>query len=72
MLYSPNLKVCSWAYADSSWARVAALVPTVKKCAAAGDVVADRVLREAVEELVLSVRAVVKALALSGEGTNCF
>ena len=57
-----------WVYKDTSWARIASVVPTVKACAAAGDVEAQKVLKLAVEGLATSVRAVVKRLNLAGEG----
>ncbi|XP_024517373.1 N-acetyl-D-glucosamine kinase isoform X1 [Selaginella moellendorffii] len=57
----------SWAYTDSSWARVAALVPVVKACAAAGDFAAQEALNFAVQELSLSVNSVVTRLGLAGE-----
>eukprot|EP00249_Psilotum_nudum_P022775 c28640_g1_i4 orf=667-1743(+) len=65
-LSSPD-EIIGWAYADSSWARIAALVPTVKACAAAGDTLARKILTSAVEELVCSIKAVVKRLTLAGE-----
>lgn len=57
-----------WTYADSSWARIAALVPVVVSCAEAGDQIADEILSNAVQELALSVTAVVQRLHLAGEG----
>lgn len=57
-----------WTYADPSWARIAALVPIVVSCAEEGDEVANNILLDAVEELALSVKAVVQRLGLSGEG----
>lgn len=56
-----------WTYADPSWARIAALVPVVKACAEAGDQVTHKVLRNAVQELADSVKAVVRRLGLSGK-----
>ncbi|XP_057819672.1 uncharacterized protein LOC131032653 isoform X2 [Cryptomeria japonica] len=56
-----------WTYADPSWARIAALVPVVKACAEAGDQVTQKVLRNAVQELADSVKAVVRRLGLSGK-----
>ena len=44
---------------DPSWSRVAALVPVVVSCAEADDEVANRILQDSVEELALSVKAVV-------------
>lgn len=61
-----------WTYADSSWARIAALVPLVVSCAEAGDQVADEILNNAVQELALSVKAVVQRLYLAGEGVTSF
>ncbi|XWS41029.1 hypothetical protein CRYUN_Cryun17cG0045900 [Craigia yunnanensis] len=62
-----------WTYADPSWARLAALVPIVVSCAEAGDEVANKILKEAVQELALSVKAVVQRLGLCGEdGKNSF
>lgn len=66
-LSSPD-EVIGWTYADRSWARIAALVPVVVSCAEAGDAVANEILNNAVEELVLSVKAVVQRLQLAGEG----
>ena len=43
-------------------------MPVVVSCAEAGDEVANRILQDAVEELALSVKAVVERLHLSGEG----
>ena len=63
-----SLKI-RWTYADSSWARIAALVPAVVSCAEAGDEVANNILQDAVKELALSVNAVVQRLGLSGSGT---
>lgn len=60
--------VFRWTYADPSWARIAALVPVVVSCAEAGDEVANKILLESVQELALSVKAVVKRLGLCGEG----
>lgn len=57
-----------WTYADPSWARIAALVPLVVSCAEAGDQIANRILDDAVQELALDVKAVVKRLGLSGPG----
>lgn len=59
-----------WTYADPSWARIAALVPEVVSCAEAGDEIANKVLDDAVQELALSVRAVVQRLRLCGEGAQ--
>ncbi|CAM8944255.1 unnamed protein product [Rhodiola kirilowii] len=56
-----------WTYADTSWARIAALVPVVVRCAEAGDEVANNILRYSVQELAASVRAVVQRLCLCGE-----
>lgn len=57
-----------WTYADPSWARIAALVPVVVACAEAGDEVANNILFDSVEELALSVKAVIQRLGLAGEG----
>lgn len=65
-LSSPD-EIIGWAYKDYSWARIAAIVPTVKACAAMGDGEAVRILNHAVEELVCSVKAVVNRLKLAGE-----
>lgn len=61
-----------WTYADSSWARIAALVPLVVTCAEAGDQIADEILNHAVQDLALSVKAVVQRLHLAGEGVSSF
>ncbi|KAI3455927.1 hypothetical protein Pfo_012590 [Paulownia fortunei] len=68
-LSSPD-EIIRWTYADSSWARIAALVPHVVSCAEAGDQVADEILNNAVQELALSVKAVVQRLYLAGEDGN--
>ncbi|OMO68086.1 ATPase, BadF/BadG/BcrA/BcrD type [Corchorus olitorius] len=66
-------ELIGWTYADPSWARIAALVPVVVSCAEAGDEVANKILKEAVQELALSVKAVVQRLGLCGEdGKNPF
>lgn len=65
-LSSPD-ELIGWTYADPSWARIAALVPVVVSCAEAGDEVANRILFESVQELALSVKAVVERLRLCGE-----
>jgi hypothetical protein len=59
-----------WTYADPSWARIAALVPEVVSCAEACDQVATKILVNAVQDLALSVKAVVQRLHLCGEGAN--
>lgn len=41
-------------------------------CAEAGDQVADEILKNAVQELAVSVKAVVHRLHLAGEGMNSF
>lgn len=64
--------VSRWTYADPSWARIAALVPVVVSCAEAGDEVANKVLFDSVEELALSVKAVIQRLGLSGEGGHTY
>ncbi|KAB1222821.1 N-acetyl-D-glucosamine kinase [Morella rubra] len=68
-LSSPD-ELIGWTYADPSWARIAALVPEVVSCAEAGDEIANKVLDDAVQELALSVRAVVQRLRLCGEDGN--
>ncbi|GLT26270.1 hypothetical protein SLA2020_013520 [Shorea laevis] len=65
-LSSPD-ELIGWTYADPSWARIAALVPVVVSCADAGDEVANTILQDAVQELALSVKAVVRRLCLCGE-----
>lgn len=57
-----------WTYSDTSWARIAELVPVVVSSAEAGDEVANRILRGSVLELAESVMAVVKRLGLCGGG----
>ncbi|KAK3004946.1 hypothetical protein RJ639_019768 [Escallonia herrerae] len=66
-LSSPD-ELIGWTYADPSWARIAALVPVVVSCAEAGDQIASGILNAAVEELALTVKAVVRRLGLGGEG----
>ncbi|EEF40856.1 N-acetylglucosamine kinase, putative [Ricinus communis] len=68
-LSSPD-ELIGWTYADPSWARIAALVPVVVSCAEAGDEVANKILQVSVEELALSVKAVVQRLGLCGEDGN--
>ena len=63
--------LCRWTYADPSWARIAALVPEVVSCAEACDQVATKILVDAVQDLALSVKAVVQRLSLCGEGAYC-
>ncbi|XP_051124860.1 uncharacterized protein LOC127247166 isoform X2 [Andrographis paniculata] len=63
-------EIIGWTYADSSWARIAALVPVVVSCAEAGDQIADEILHNAVEELALTVKAVVQRLSLAGKDGN--
>lgn len=71
-LSSPE-DIIGWMYKDYSWGRIAALVPIVKACAAMGDPEARKVLNVAVDELVVSVKAVVRSLNLAGEdGTKPF
>ncbi|GAB2280892.1 hypothetical protein Dimus_015513 [Dionaea muscipula] len=69
-LSSPD-EIIGWTYADSSWARIAALVPVVVSCAEAGDEIANKILVEAVEELAVCVKAVVQKLHLGGEDGSC-
>ncbi|XP_057955103.1 uncharacterized protein LOC131149059 isoform X6 [Malania oleifera] len=66
-LSSPD-ELIRWTYADPSWARIAALVPVVVSCAEEGDLVADKILLDSVQELAASVKAVVRRLGLCGEG----
>lgn len=63
---SPD-ELIGWAYADPSWARIAALVPVVVSAAEDGDKVANTILHDAVQELAESVVAVVRRLTLCGE-----
>ncbi|XP_078432719.1 actin-like ATPase superfamily protein [Wolffia australiana] len=71
-LESPE-ELIGWTYADSSWARIAALVPVVVSAAEAGDPVAENILQDAAAELAASVKAVVQRLGLCGEdGRGCF
>ncbi|XP_022885760.1 N-acetyl-D-glucosamine kinase-like isoform X1 [Olea europaea var. sylvestris] len=65
-LSSPD-ELIGWTYADPSWARIAALVPVVVSSAEAGDLVANKILHDAVQELSSSVKAVVQRLDLCGE-----
>lgn len=65
-LSSPD-ELIGWTYADPSWARIAALVPVVVSCAEAGDQVANQILRDSVQELASSVKAVVQRLGLCGQ-----
>lgn len=66
-LSSPD-ELIGWTYEDPSWARIAALVPVVVSCAEAGDEVANKILQDSVQELALSVKAVVQRLGLCGAG----
>ncbi|CAH9145675.1 unnamed protein product [Cuscuta epithymum] len=68
-LSSPE-ELIQWTYADLSWARIAAIVPVVVSCAEDGDVVANEILNNAVNELADSVRAVVQRLGLAGKDNN--
>jgi N-acetylglucosamine kinase-like BadF-type ATPase len=63
-------ELIGWTYLDTSWARIAALVPVVVSCAEAGDQVANKILHDSVQELALSVKAVVQRLGLAGEDGN--
>ncbi|CAI7906889.1 unnamed protein product [Closterium sp. NIES-54] len=56
-LGSPS-ELISWAYSDPAWARIAALFPCVRTCAAAGDAAAMAVITDGVEEMALSAHAV--------------
>ncbi|XP_076926217.1 uncharacterized protein LOC143589291 [Bidens hawaiensis] len=60
-------ELIGWTYADSSWARIAELVPKVVSCVVAGDEVANKILNDAVVELALTVKAVVQRLGLCGK-----
>ncbi|XP_020600106.1 N-acetyl-D-glucosamine kinase isoform X1 [Phalaenopsis equestris] len=68
-LSSPD-EIIGWTYADSSWARIAALVPVVVASAEAGDEAANKILHYSVQELADSVKAVIQRLKLSGEDGN--
>ncbi|RAL50210.1 hypothetical protein DM860_007884 [Cuscuta australis] len=68
-LSSPE-ELIRWTYADLSWARIAAIVPVVVSCAEDGDVIANEILNTAVNELAVSVRAVVQRLCLAGKDDN--
>uniref|UniRef100_J3MVP6 N-acetyl-D-glucosamine kinase n=1 Tax=Oryza brachyantha TaxID=4533 RepID=J3MVP6_ORYBR len=68
-LSSPD-ELIGWTYADPSWARIAALVPVVVSSAEDGDEVANKILRDSVQELADSVVAVVRRLTLCGEDGN--
>uniref|UniRef100_A0A166EUP3 N-acetyl-D-glucosamine kinase n=1 Tax=Daucus carota subsp. sativus TaxID=79200 RepID=A0A166EUP3_DAUCS len=68
-LPSPD-ELIGWTYADPSWARIAALVPVVVSSAEAGDEIAQQILNDAVQELALTVTAVVKRLGMAGEDGN--
>ncbi|XP_020243760.1 N-acetyl-D-glucosamine kinase-like isoform X1 [Asparagus officinalis] len=71
-LSSPD-ELIGWTYADSSWARIAALVPVVVTSAKGGDEVANKILHNSVQELADSVKAVVQRLELCGkDGKNSF
>lgn len=71
-LSSPD-ELIGWTYEDPSWARIAALVPVVVSCAEAGDEVANKILQDSVQELALSVKAVVQRLGLCGaDGKHMF
>lgn len=54
-----------WIYSDLAWARVAALLPVVKRCAAEGDAVALRIVSQSVDELALGIRAVALQLGVT-------
>ncbi|GMP73542.1 hypothetical protein CsSME_00031263 [Camellia sinensis var. sinensis] len=68
-LSSPD-ELIGWTYADPSWARIAALVPVVVSCAEDGDQIANKILEDAVQELAVSVKAVVRRLCLGGVDGN--
>lgn len=59
---------CSWAYADTTWSRLAALATCVLECAEQGDAVATGILDAAAQELASSVQAVWARLTFQ-EGT---
>ncbi|GBG75469.1 hypothetical protein CBR_g20100 [Chara braunii] len=67
-------ELITWAYEDSSWARIAALVPLVKASAESGDAEALRIIDEAAAELLLSVRVTAEKLNLArgGSGKDAF
>jgi N-acetylglucosamine kinase-like BadF-type ATPase len=65
-LPSPD-ELIGWTYADPSWARIAALVPEVVYCADAGDEIAISILKDAVHDLTLTIKAVVQRLGLADE-----
>nr|XP_004243623.1 N-acetyl-D-glucosamine kinase [Solanum lycopersicum] len=68
-LSSPD-ELIGWTYSDPSWARIAALVPVVVTCAEGGDEIANKILKNAVQELASSVKAVVRRLQLCGKDGN--
>lgn len=68
-LSSPD-EIIRWTYADTSWARIAALVPVVLSSAEVGDEVANKILHDSVLELASCVKAVVQRLKLCGEDGN--
>ena len=53
-----------WAYADTGWARTAALAPCVIGCAEEQDSTAQSILHTAVAEMVLSAQTVVRRCLL--------
>lgn len=54
-----------WIYSDITWARFAALAPLVVQCAEQGDAVANAIIEQAADDLVVTVRAVVHGLQLT-------
>ncbi|KAL8171739.1 LOW QUALITY PROTEIN: hypothetical protein V2J09_023543 [Rumex salicifolius] len=63
---SPD-EIIGWTYEDPSWARIAALVPVVVSCAEADDEIAITILVEAVKDLAVCVKTVIRRLQLCGE-----
>ncbi len=57
--------IIPWAYAEISWARIAALAPLVSTCAQQGDRVANAIVDQAAADLAAPVQAVVQGLHLS-------
>eukprot|EP00899_Mesostigma_viride_P012980 jgi/Mesvir1/21683/Mv04104-RA.1 len=56
--------IIGWRYKDDSWARVAALAPTVLDCWQRGDEVATAIITNAVDELVHSVATLIRRMGL--------
>lgn len=59
--------IIPWAYAEISWARIAALAPLVTACAQQGDRVANAILDQAAADLATTVGAVVQGLQLADQ-----